>query len=152
MGERSLPLWAFAGRAYSHACRSHETRTHPGTDSDVTGNHDTEQAREGSLLGGGFDPRQVPDEVTRDGREWILSGNYIRVAQTIYAEKIFPQYGPVLLIHGDQDEAVPFHYSVEAEKAYQNAELVRIPGDTHCYDHHLEMVTDTIRAWMPRVL
>ena len=112
-----------------------------------------EQAREGSLLGGGFDPRHVPDEVTRDGREWILSGNYIRVAQTIYAEKIFPQYtGPVLLIHGDQDEAVPFHYSVEAEKAYQNAKLVRIPGDTHCYDYHLEMVTDTIRAWMPRVV
>ena len=57
--------------------------------------------------------------------------------------------GPVLLVHGDQDEAVPVRYSVEAAAAYRNARLVVIPGDTHCYDRHLDRVLEAIREWLP---
>ena len=27
-------------------------------------------------------------------------------------------------------------------------DLVLIPGDTHCYDYHLDLVLDAVREWM----
>ena len=109
-----------------------------------------EYARKGELLGVQFDPDHIPEELVGfDGRR--LGGNYARVAQTIRVEDAIARYdGPVLIPHGDQDEAVPYSYAVEAARLYKDATLVTIPGDTHCYDHHLEMVTDAIRDWLPR--
>ena len=107
-----------------------------------------ELARKGSLLGLSFDPEQIPDELAAwDGR--ILSGNYARVAQTIRVEDAIDRFmKPVLLIHGDQDEAVPYFYSQEAAKRYRDAELVTIPGDTHCYNYHLDLVLDAVQKFM----
>ena len=111
-----------------------------------------DMARRGGFLGVSFDPNQIPEEF-EVSEGIMLSGNYLRTAQLIHVEDAIARYnGPVLLIHSDTDEAVPFSCSEEAAKAYRNAKLVVIPGDTHCYDYHLEMVTDTIRAWMPRVV
>ena len=107
-----------------------------------------EGARKGELLDLEFDPDHVPDTLSSwDGRE--LGGNYVRVAQTIRVEDAIERYdGPVLLVHGDADEAVPVQCGIDAAKAYRNAKLVLIPGDTHCYDHHLDMVLDAVREWM----
>ena len=110
-----------------------------------------EMARKGNLLGADFDPDHIPEEI-RSPEGWTLSGNYIRAAQMIHVEDAIARYhGPVLLIHGDADEAVPLSCSEEAFRDYDNAKLVVIPGDTHCYDNHLEMVLDAIREWMPTV-
>ena len=77
-----------------------------------------------------------------------LSGDYVRVAQTIHVEDEIERYeGPVLIIHGDEDEAVPYSYGVKAQKLYKNAQLVTIKGDDHCYTRHLEEVTDALRAF-----
>ena len=107
-----------------------------------------EGARAGSVLGMEFDPEHVPEEfLLPSGR--TLGGNYIRAAQTIYPETFIRAFrGPVLIVHGDADEAVPVHYGVDAAKAYENAKLVIIPGDTHCYNYHLDMAVDAVRAWM----
>ena len=108
-----------------------------------------ELARKGELLGLSFDPDHIPEVLNAWDRG--LDGNYARVAQTIHVEEAIARYdGPVLIPHGDQDEAVPYSYAVEAARLYKNATLVTIPGDTHCYDHHLEMVTEAIREWLPR--
>ena len=111
-----------------------------------------EGARAGTLLGENFDTDHVPEELSA----WnglTLKGNYVRVAQTIHVEEAIDRYtGPVLITHGDEDEAVPVSYGIEAARRYQNAELKLIPGDDHCYDKHLEMVTDAIRDWMTRQL
>jgi hypothetical protein len=56
--------------------------------------------------------------------------------------------GPVLIVHGEEDKDVPVHYAAEAARLYNDAKLVLIPGDTHCYDRHLDMVTDAVKAWM----
>ena len=48
------------------------------------------------------------------------------------------------------DEAVPYRCSVEAQKAYKNAELVTIHNDDHCYDAHLDLVLQAIRGWLPK--
>ena len=104
-------------------------------------------AREGFLLGQHFDPQHIPDKLNAWGRE--LDGNYLRVAQTIHPEEEIARYhGPVLIVQGDADEAVPLAYAEKAAQLYENAELVIIPGDTHCYDHHLETVTDAIKGFL----
>lgn len=105
-------------------------------------------ARQGELLGQRFDPDHIPDALASwDGRE--LGGNYVRVAQTIDVDRAVARYdGPVLLIHGDADEAVPVRFGVEAARAYKNAELVVVPGDSHCFDYHLDQVTDAVQRWL----
>ena len=45
-------------------------------------------ARQGSLLGQGFDPDHIPDMVETGPLR--LNGNYIRVAQTIHVEDVVP--------------------------------------------------------------
>ena len=109
-----------------------------------------EQARQGLILGQRFDPEHIPD-VIPPWRYSGLEGNYIRVAQTIHVEEAIGRYrGPVVIVQGDQDADVPVRYAVEAARLYHDAKLILIPGDTHCYDHHLDQVTDAVHAWLLR--
>lgn len=104
-------------------------------------------ARQGNLVGQSFDPEHIPDMIEFGGLK--LNGNYIRVAQTIHVEDEIQRYtGPVLIVQGDADEAVPLQYARRAAELYANAKLVIVPGDTHCYDHHLEMVTGAVRNFL----
>ena len=104
--------------------------------------------RRGELLGMCFDPFHIPERV-RINPSLELEGDYIRVAQTIYPEPAMDRYtGPVLIIHGQADTTVPFRYAEEAAKRYQNCTLVPIPGDTHCFDLHLEQMTQALRNWL----
>ncbi len=111
-----------------------------------------EGARRGMLLGTAFDPDRVPEEIpVKDGL--TLGGNYIRTAQTIRVEEAVARYrGPVCLVHGSADETVPLSGSVQLQKAYANAALTVIPGDTHCYDRHLDQAVGAVRQWMLRQL
>ena len=108
-----------------------------------------EIAREGNILGTSFDPKHIPDMITSGS--WELSGDYIRVAQTIHVEDEIERFeGPVLIIHGDADETVPFSYAEKAAKLYKNAELVPIHGDDHCFTKHLNEMADAVRAFFLR--
>ena len=112
-----------------------------------------EQARKGELLGASFNPFAVPEVIVNRDYKWKLSGNYARVAQMIHAEDAFTGYeGPVLLVHGDADESVPVSCSVEAQKAYRNATLTIIKGDTHCYDYHLNDAVEAVKSWMMSII
>ena len=105
-----------------------------------------ETARDGSILGVNFDPQHIPEKLTFDDKE--LSGDYVRVAQTIHVEDEIARYnGPVLIIHGDDDEAVPYSYGVKAAQMYKNAKLVTIHGDDHCYTRHLDEVAKAIKEF-----
>ena len=104
-------------------------------------------ARAGSLLGIQFDPIHIPEEL--DNGELRLGGDYIRVAQTIHPEDEITRYnGPVLIIQGDADEAVPMEYARKAADMYHDCRLVTIPEDTHCYDYHLDLVTETLKEFL----
>ena len=110
-----------------------------------------EGARKGELLGIRFDPEHVPDALPAWGG-LTLDGNYVRVAQTIHVEEAVARYrGPVLLVHGDRDEAVPPKCSEDAAAGYADAKLVLIPGDDHCYSRHLDAVEKTVTDWLRAV-
>ena len=106
-----------------------------------------ELARKGELLGLSFDPDHIPEVLNAWDRG--LDGNYARVAQTIHVEEAIARYdGPVLIVHGDADEAVPVRYGIEAAKAYKHGELVLIEGDDHCYGKHLDQVVEAVKDWL----
>ncbi len=108
-----------------------------------------EGARKGDLLGMHFNPEEIPDRVLLEHNGMELNGNYVRVAQTIDVDAAIKRYtGPVLIVHGDQDEAVPIQFSMDAAKQYKDATLSVIKGDTHCYDNHLDLVLEAVRNWM----
>ena len=110
-----------------------------------------EDARKGCVLGVSFDPDHIPEEVWfEDGG--ALDGNYLRVAQTIHVEDAIDRYdGPVLIVHGDADESVPFRDAEDAAARYKNCELVRIPGDTHCFDYHCDQMTEAVARWLMKL-
>ena len=109
-----------------------------------------EAAREGSILGASFDPKHIPEII--DSGDWIISGDYIRVAQTIHVEDEIDRFeGPVLIIHGDEDEAVPYLYGEKAAKLYKKAKLITIHGDDHCYTRHLNEVSDALQSFFENI-
>ena len=110
-----------------------------------------EYTRKGEILGTRFDPLNIPDELVQ-GEDHVLNGNYMRVAQTIHVEDEIARYnGPVLIIHGDQDEAVPYEYGVKAAELYHDARLVTIKGDDHCYGRHLDLVREAVKEFLKSV-
>ena len=107
-----------------------------------------EHLRAGEMLRYRFDPLHVPQVLDR-GDEKVLNGHYARVGQLLHPEEVIGRYaGPVLIVQGDADEAVPVEYAKKAAAMYRNCKLVLIPGDTHCYDYHLEMVTEAVADFL----
>lgn len=103
-------------------------------------------ARNGHLLGMEFDPKHIPETLAGWGLE--LDGDYVRVAQTIHVEDEIARYGgPVLIVHGDADETVPFFFAEKAEQLYKNARLVAIHGADHCFNGHLKELAQAIRQF-----
>ncbi|MBQ3865244.1 MAG: alpha/beta fold hydrolase [Clostridia bacterium] len=110
----------------------------------------TDGAKKGQLLGQTFDPMHVP--VVFSWGTHSVNGTYIRVAQTLDTDAAIRRYtGPVLIVHGDADEAVPLFYARDAASKYRDCELVVIPDDDHCYHRHLGQVVEAVKAFLVRV-
>ena len=109
-----------------------------------------EIAREGNLLGIDFDPLHIPEMLYKEDLE--LSGDYIRVAQTIHVEDEIARYGgPVLIVHGDADDVVPYSYAERANELYKNATLVPVHGADHCFVGHLDELYEAVKGFMAGV-
>ena len=102
----------------------------------------------GQMLGAEFDTNKIPETVTfPDGK--LLDNAYFRVAPFLPVEETIKHFrGPVLVVHGDEDEAVPFKYGKWLAEQYENARLVVIHGDDHCYDYHLDQVEEAVAAFL----
>jgi hypothetical protein len=105
-----------------------------------------EIAREGNLLGVDFDPVHIPESIFRGELE--LSGDYIRTAQMIHVEDAIEKYkGKVFIVHGDNDETVPYFYAEKAARLYADAALVPISGADHCFTGQTDELADAVRGF-----
>ena len=59
--------------------------------------------------------------------------------------------GPVLIVHGDLDETVPYSCSVEAQKKYADCKLYKVEGANHCYDDHLDEMFNAVVSFLTQV-
>ena len=107
-----------------------------------------EDARQGVFLHDfRFDPAHIPASFGLDGRR--LNGSYLQDAQKIHAEDALRQYpGPILIIHGDQDEVIPLTVSREPAAICKNCRLVILPGDDHDYHLHTGMMTEAVKQFL----
>ena len=65
---------------------------------------------------------------------------------------IWNYHGPVLLVQGMADTTIVPQDTVDAAKVYENATLVTIDGDTHCFDYHLDKVVEAVKEFMAKQL
>lgn len=109
-----------------------------------------DDSTKGCVLGVEFDNNNLPKYIQSDN--WKLSSNYIRVARMLPIDKAITQFNkPVLVIHGTEDEAVPYVYGKELSEQYSNARLVSIEGDNHCYNYHLNDVQTAVADFLASV-
>ena len=105
-------------------------------------------AREGEMLGVRFDPSQIPESFPTI-KGLTLEADYIRSAQAIRVEEAIDAFpGPVLLLHGEADDVVPFRDVETAAGRYRSCKLVLIPGETHHFDQAREQMKHVIRDWL----
>lgn len=106
-----------------------------------------EDAAKGHTLGINFDNDNLPEFIESDN--WKLSSNYIRVARMLPVDNAIAMFKkPVLIIHGTEDEAVPYECGVKLCKQYASASLVTIDGDNHCYNYHLDLVKQAVTKFL----
>ena len=104
-------------------------------------------ARKGELFGIAFDTDEMPEEF--GVFDWRVSSNYLRVARMLPVEEAIERYkGPALIIHGTEDESVPYRYAPELAKRYRNAKLVTIEDEDHCYTRHIDQVLDAVKTFL----
>lgn len=95
-----------------------------------------------------FDACSIPEEL-HFWEDKVVTANYIRVGRSLPLKEAIAGYkGPVLLVHGVTDESVPVQCSIDAKEAYENAELVLIENETHCYDNHLNQVLEAVKKFL----
>ena len=57
-------------------------------------------------------------------------------------------HGPVLLVHGTNDLAVPVQYSKDAAQKYAHAQLVLLEDDDHGYHAHLDQACAAVQEFV----
>ncbi|MCR5733126.1 MAG: alpha/beta fold hydrolase [Lachnospiraceae bacterium] len=109
-------------------------------------------AKRGSILGNEFDPEDLPEKlVSPDG--WELGTDYVRVARLIDTDKTVKSYkGPVLVVHGAEDEVVPFRFAEELAEKYENGRLISIENADHCFTGHFDELKKVIRDYLTEIL
>ncbi|MBO7676753.1 MAG: alpha/beta fold hydrolase [Erysipelotrichaceae bacterium] len=107
-------------------------------------------ARHGDLLGISFDPDHLPESICMGN--YFLKSDYLAAAQLLHPEQQMRRYhGPVLLVHGDEDLAVPISCSYEAQKEYADARLLVIHKADHEYIGYLDEVYEGIISFLKDV-
>lgn len=89
-----------------------------------------DDALKGVLMGKEYDPANPPEILKvffhKVGKE------YFKVAQTLPIYETSSKYsGPVCLIHGTEDEIVPYSYSQKYDELYADSELHLLEGENH---------------------
>ena len=89
--------------------------------------------RSGDFLGTRFDPANPP-EVVASVNNFHVGRNYILTGQTLPLEQVAAQYaGPVTVIQGADDEAVPVGASEHFVTVFPHGEIHVLPGQDHVF-------------------
>ena len=98
-----------------------------------------DDARAGRMLMARFDPENIPEiidaVVMKLGRRFAADV----IDMDAFAE-LKPYSGPVLIVHGTADQAVPVEYSKRLSEIYANSTLVLIENGDHGFSEEQDAV------------
>lgn len=78
-----------------------------------------------------------------------LSSIYSKDAMSIEIYDAMKNYtGPVLLMHGDQDDVVPLSYSEKADETFENSELIVLKGTGHGFSARQKEAAGLALEWL----
>jgi hypothetical protein len=109
-----------------------------------------DDAQNGKMMFYRFDPQNVPELLGRFPMK--LGGEYARtVLQMDVMQEIGGFDGPVLYLHGTEDEIVPLRYAQVAKDQYPNCHYHEIAGGGHMFRGKAEQEAQSlIRAFMAK--
>lgn len=100
--------------------------------------------------------KQFPEDEIPDCfyfHEQRIAQGYILANRALDVDAAIRNYhGPVLLVQGMADTTIVPQDTVDAAKVYENATMVTIDGDTHCFDYHLDKVVEAVKEFMAKQL
>ena len=90
-----------------------------------------EDVAKGNLFGVKFDPKNPPQFITlRNGLK--VGHDYLQTTQQVPIYEESAKYtGPVLVLHSQDDQLVPYLYGKQMSAVYQNARLETVHGFDH---------------------
>jgi len=93
----------------------------------------------GCIMGKKFDPKNPPEHVWmffhKLGRSYITCGQRLKIYETSAEYE-----GPACIIHGKEDDIVPYSYGEKYHEVYKNSELHLLDGETHFLNKRREEV------------
>ena len=99
-----------------------------------------EDTARGELFGIKYDPKQVPEYITlstglKVGRAFLETTQHLPIYE------VSAHYtGPVLVLHSEDDNLVPYRYGVEYSKIFPHAQLKTVHG----FDHNFTQDTPAV--------
>lgn len=109
------------------------------------------ESLKGYFFGTKFDQNNLPESI-HFWDTFDIKANYFRVARTLHVDEAIDSYdGPVLVVHGTNDESVPVSYGIEVAEKYKNSTLALIEDDSHCFDYHLDEMVAAVTEFLKRI-
>lgn len=98
--------------------------------------------------------RQFPEDRIPEAfyfHELRIDRCYILANRALDVDAAIRNYhGPVLLVQGTADMTIVPQDTIDAADVYENATLVLIEGDSHCFDYHLDQVLEAVRSFLSK--
>lgn len=100
-----------------------------------------DEAKNGNTLGINFNPNDAPEYI--EFNDYRIGRDYIKTAQNLNIYQVSSPYeGAVCIIHGTEDEIVPFSYGERYDSVYKNSVLYPIEGENHSFGKDMNLATD----------
>ena len=109
-----------------------------------------EDTAKGDLFGIRFDTKNVPEYITLSNGLKVGRA-FLQTTPTIPIYEMAKNYtGPVLVIHSEDDQLVPYRYGVEFSKIYKNAILKTLHGLDHNFTQDTPAVNKQIADYLAK--
>lgn len=112
----------------------------------------SEDTAKGDLFGIKYDPKNVPEYITlrnglKVGHAFLDTTPDVKIYETA---KLYT--GPVLVVHSQDDQLVPYHYGVEFSQIYKDAQLETLQGFDHNFTQDTPAVNKKITTYLAEQL
>lgn len=117
-----------------------------------------DDAIRGTTQGASYDPYNLKQDYVElpprmDGQTLKVGKNYIETSMTLPIYETAQNYnGPVLIVHGTQDQIVPYTYSERYHEKLKNSEIHLVPGENHIFSKTCEDTALLVADWLHKEL